>query len=599
MSRDRISTRAAMVLLAATASGPAQAATYYVATNGNDASTGTIAAPWATIQHAANTVAAGDTVCVRGGTYNEHAVINSSGTLAAYTWYHPYTGETAIVDGTGLAANLDLVAISGNYVRFDGFEVRNSTGNGIAPWDNHHIQIINNVVHDNSNTGITCGEDTGKTNCHDNLIQSNTVYRNCLRNSATPGSTGGGWGQGISVIADLTTNRNTTVQWNTVYNNWGEGIGSQHTRGTIISSNAVYDNFSVEIYVDGSPNVIVSGNFTYWTGDARFTNVLSGAGPIGLATSIELANGSLDGNVWMNNIDVGSREGFRYFPEHTGAGYPGLANNLIANNTFVNEGTDAIRVNPYIGQNTNDTLVNNIFYRSPSGTLVGSGSSAAGISCNHNCWSGGSAGVFAGSGDVNANPQLLHPGTFVPTDYKLSNTSPCRIAGSSLAAVPVDFFGSPRTVPYSIGAQENDASPDSVGDGIPDSWRARYFGGNGTTTNAQSCATCDADGTGQNNFFKYLAGLNPTNPASVFKITSAVPTGANFIVMWQTAGPRTNVVQASNGGPGGGYNTNFLDLSTPGATIFISTTGDTTTNYTDVGGATNFPSRFYRIRLAP
>ena len=31
---------------------------------------------------------------------------------------------------------------------------------------------------------------------------------------------------------------------------------------------------------------------------------------------------------------------------------------------------------------------------------------------------------------------------------------------------------------------------DSVGDGIPDWWRAQYFGGNGTTTNALSCATC-------------------------------------------------------------------------------------------------------------
>ena len=39
--------------------------------------------------------------------------------------------------------------------------------------------------------------------------------------------------------------------------------------------------------------------------------------------------------------------------------------------------------------------------------------------------------------------------------------------------------------------------PDSVGDGIPDWWRQFYFGGDGTTTNDQSCATCDADATGQ------------------------------------------------------------------------------------------------------
>jgi uncharacterized repeat protein (TIGR03803 family) len=56
---------------------------------------------------------------------------------------------------------------------------------------------------------------------------------------------------------------------------------------------------------------------------------------------------------------------------------------------------------------------------------------------------------------------------------------------------------------------------DSVGDGILDVWRQQYFG-TGATTNSQSCATCDADGTGQNNLFKYTAGLDPTNPASVF-----------------------------------------------------------------------------------
>jgi hypothetical protein len=61
--------------------------------------------------------------------------------------------------------------------------------------------------------------------------------------------------------------------------------------------------------------------------------------------------------------------------------------------------------------------------------------------------------------------------------------------------------------------------PDSVGDGIPDWWRELYFGGDGSSTNNQSCATCDADGTGQDNQFKYVLGLNPTNSASIFTLT--------------------------------------------------------------------------------
>ena len=53
---------------------------------------------------------------------------------------------------------------------------------------------------------------------------------------------------------------------------------------------------------------------------------------------------------------------------------------------------------------------------------------------------------------------------------------------------------------------------DTVGDGIPNSWRMQYFG-DPTATSAATCATCDFDGTGQDNLFKYVAGLNPTNPA--------------------------------------------------------------------------------------
>ncbi len=47
---------------------------------------------------------------------------------------------------------------------------------------------------------------------------------------------------------------------------------------------------------------------------------------------------------------------------------------------------------------------------------------------------------------------------------------------------------------------------DSVGDGIPDAWRQAYFLGDGTTTNSQSCATCDPDHDGFNNLQEYLAG---------------------------------------------------------------------------------------------
>ena len=55
----------------------AQAATYYVATNGNDASAGTSISPWATLQHAVETIAVGDVIIVKAGTYAGCRIRNS------------------------------------------------------------------------------------------------------------------------------------------------------------------------------------------------------------------------------------------------------------------------------------------------------------------------------------------------------------------------------------------------------------------------------------------------------------------------------------------------------------------------------------------
>ena len=55
---------------------------------------------------------------------------------------------------------------------------------------------------------------------------------------------------------------------------------------------------------------------------------------------------------------------------------------------------------------------------------------------------------------------------------------------------------------------------DSVGDGIPNSWRSQFFGGDGTTTNSQSCASCDPDSDGLTNLQEYQRGTDPTNAQS-------------------------------------------------------------------------------------
>jgi hypothetical protein len=209
-------------------------------------------------------------------------------------------------------------------------------------------------------------------------------------------------------------------------------------------------------------------------------------------------------------------------------------------------------------------------------------------------WSWGSVGVatWATSG---SNAELSLPSAWIgnPEVFKLffldDNVS---IGGTLQDAYPrsaLQAGGGGTWLAYRLVSA--DPNLDSVGDGIPNWWRKLYFGGDGTTTNNLSCALCDADGTGQNNQLKYLVGLDPTNNASVFRITSVGRQGNDMLIVWQAGGGRTNVLQATS--------SVMETYSNAGPNIVVAGSGDVVTNCLDVGGATNTPRRLYRIRLVP
>jgi len=141
-----------------------------------------------------------------------------------------------------------------------------------------------------------------------------------------------------------------------------------------------------------------------------------------------------------------------------------------------------------------------------------------------------------------------------------------------------------------------------VGDSTPPSvdpfvaWQLQYFGCTNLAICPQVAGDADADGDGMNNTNEFLSGTDPTNSASALRIISTVRQTTDVVITWTTAGGFTNAVQVTPGDVNGNYATNFTDISEP---IIVSGSGDATTNYTDSGGATNGPSRFYRIRLVP
>lgn len=85
----------------------------------------------------------------------------------------------------------------------------------------------------------------------------------------------------------------------------------------------------------------------------------------------------------------------------------------------------------------------------------------------------------------------------------------------------------------------------SYGDGIPDSWRLRYFG---TIYNQLSVSNADADGTGMNNWQKYVAGLDPTDPTSVLNEgtdQSMAQNPQDLVLYWPSVSGKTYIVKRS------------------------------------------------------
>jgi hypothetical protein len=150
--------------------------TYYVATdNGSDAYAGNITHPWLTIQKAANTVVAGDTVYVRAGTYAETVTITADGIVSNYISFLPYPGESVTVTGSGVRTNIFYLNAA-NYIRIKGFNTDNCTGTAIYLYNSHYCIVENNSIlnPNTAGTGIQGGVrmSQGTSNA---LIQYNTV----------------------------------------------------------------------------------------------------------------------------------------------------------------------------------------------------------------------------------------------------------------------------------------------------------------------------------------------------------------------------------------------------------------------------------------
>jgi hypothetical protein len=87
-----------------------------------------------------------------------------------------------------------------------------------------------------------------------------------------------------------------------------------------------------------------------------------------------------------------------------------------------------------------------------------------------------------------------------------------------------------------------------------------------------------------------------SSTASV-QLVSIVRSNSDIAITWAATGGSTSFVQAASGTLDGSYTSNnFADI--PASQFNPGGSGIVTNTYPDVGGATNIPSRYYRIHLS-
>jgi hypothetical protein len=370
------------------------AATYYVATTGNDTTgTGAIGAPFRTFGKALSVTRPGDTVFIRGGTYLTSVVDTiPCGTSSAPISLRNYQSEQAIIKRAAPAdrPRLDTaqgdcghILIEGSYnastdargLVLDGLQTRLGSVDTGANVGANHI-TIRNVEYKNNHTYMIT---EGAHHIHlDNVDIHHTTASHCTYMN---------WNDSIIENSKIHHCENHGVHWRKSSGDQGKCQPECGTRRNIIRNTKLYSNGTTGL------------NWAYGE-DNQFYN-----------------------NMVYNNREFGINvAGVRY---------------KFWNNTIVNNNTNNTASQGGMRLQSPAEVINNIVWGNNSQQIFGTGFS--GSTLHHNI--------------TTQDPLLVN---LTGGDLRLRSSSPAINAGATLSTVPRDFFGARRPVgpTYDIGMHE-------------------------------------------------------------------------------------------------------------------------------------------------
>ena len=320
----------------------------YVATDGSNSNKGTIDSPYETVYYAISKAKAGQTIYVRGGTYNQNIVITKSGTEGNYITIRNYPNEKPVFDHTNYATDggaiIELSKV--NYIHIQGLklcnkDLKSNSGYGILMRQGNHI-IIKDVEISNINVPDPTSSKVGANAIilygnNASVPISNVLIDNCYVHDCQTG-----WNEAVTV--------NGNSEYVNVINSRIENIGN------IGLDFAGHFNACKDSSLDQARYCVAVGNV-----------VSKCVSPN--ATSYGLYNDGGRDNTFDRNvvyecsggIEIGSEEGAKY------SNYP-VKNVVVKNNLIYNNTQAGLSVGGYdndatgIVYNTkiyNNTLVNN------------------------------------------------------------------------------------------------------------------------------------------------------------------------------------------------------------------------------------------------